>query len=134
MHLKKIITVLIVLLAVNIVTTTLGGDKSKLTVFNRTDYYLHFIIDGTEYLFVPPERSITHEMDAKPSVVVKAFYAPGQGVKGMVSDTVGIPFQSALTGCSCEDNSLGECSYTPPTGGSGTYDITTENIPTEYID
>jgi hypothetical protein len=134
MRFKKLATLITILVSINIITVTLGSDKSKLTVYNRTDYYLHFFIDGTEYLFIPPERSVTHEMDAKPSIIVTAFYAPGQGVKGSVTDTVVVPYQSALTGCSCEGNSLGECSYTPPTGGSASHEITTERIPTEIVD
>ena len=134
MRLKKIVTFLTVLLAVNIITVTLGSDKSNLTIYNRTDYYLHFFIDGTEYLFIPPQRSVTHDMDAKPTVIVTAFYAPGQGVKGSVTDTVGVPYQSAMTGCSCEGNSLGDCSYTPPSGGSASHEIQADRIPTEFID
>jgi hypothetical protein len=134
MRFKKIATLIVILVSINIITVTLGSDKSKLTVYNRTDYYLHFFIDGTEYLFIPPERGVTHEMDIKPTVIVTAFYAPGQGVKGSVTDTVGVPYQSALTGCSCEGNSLGECAYTPPVGGSASHEIEAERIPTEYLD
>ena len=134
MRFKKIITFLTVLLTVNIITVTLGSDKSKLTVINKTDYYLHFIIDGTEYLYIPPERSITHEMDIKPIAIVKAFYAPGQGVKGMVIDTVSLPYTSAMSGCTCEGTNLGDCSYTPPTGGPASHEIQADHIPTEILE
>jgi hypothetical protein len=135
MHFKKVIIVLTILLTINIITVTFGSDKSKITVFNRTDYYLHFFIDGTQYLFIAPERSVTHETDAKPTIIVTAFYAPGQGVKGSITDTVSVPYRSAVTGCSCEEgNIVGECSYTPPAGGSANHEITADRIPTEVID
>lgn len=134
MHFKKITVLILLLLSINIITVTLGSDKSKLTVANKTEYYLNFIIDGTEYLYIPPARSITHEMDIKPKVIVQAFYAPGQGVKGMVIDTVDLVYTPASTGCTCEGTNLGDCSYTPPTGGSTNYDIKPEDIPTEIVE
>ena len=133
MHFLRIIYILIFLLFINVVTIMLGDDESKLTVVNSTAFYLHLFVDGTEYLYVAPTQSITHATDPKPDMIVTALYAPGQGLKGSITDTVDVPYQSAFSGCSCEEGQS-DCSYTPPAGGSTRWEVTPDMIDTEIID
>jgi hypothetical protein len=133
MRISRILFLLFLLLLINIVTVTLSDEKSKLTAVNSTEYYLHFFIDGIEYLYVAPGKSITHATDPKPDIIVTAFYAPGQGIIGSVTDTVDVPYQSASSGCTCDEQGQADCFYNPPTGGATTWEVTSSMIIAELI-
>jgi hypothetical protein len=113
------------------VTVLLGDEKSQLNVVNNTEYYLHVFIESNDYLYLPPGKSVTFTTSPKPEVIVNAIIAPGQGVKGSVTDTVDVPYQSALSSCTCEEDGTTDCSYTPPSGGSTEWEITSNMLELE---
>ena len=122
------------LLFLNIITVLIGDEKSSLTVVNGTEYYIHFFVEGTEYLYVKPGRSFTHESDPKPDMIVTALYSPGQEIQGSVTDTVSIPYRGSSSGCTCEQDGGSDCAYTPPSGGSTSWEVTPDMIEAEFID
>jgi hypothetical protein len=127
----RIICLLFLLLAINMVTVLLGDEQSQLNVVNNTEYYLHVFIESNDYLYLSPGKSITFTTNPKPEVIVNAIIAPGQGVKGGVTDTVSVPFRSASSGCTCEEDGTTDCSYTPPSGGSTKWEINSNMLEIE---
>jgi hypothetical protein len=130
-------SVVAALILLNIVTTSLGDESSRLTVINRTGAYLHVYIEGVMYAYVAPERSVTHSASARETFYVEAFYSPGQNISYEVIDsTFTLPYTPASTyttgdNCSCEDpNSSVSCSEdegvvtNPAQGGSASWEIT----------
>lgn len=111
------------LLIFNVITLSIGDEESTVTVVNKTSYYLHIIIDGTPFLYVQPDKSITKSSEPVSTMLVNAFYSPGQGIKGSVTLSTDIPYRGALHGCNCTEG-YPECSYTPPVGGSAKLEIT----------
>jgi hypothetical protein len=120
------------LLVINCVTIALGSEDSSVTVANKTDHYLHIMIDSEQFLYVAPDRAVTYTTDAKPSMLVESFYAPGQGISGSSLDTVDVPFRGAREGCTCtDDQSWGDCVYNPPTGGTARLEIFPQDLEPE---
>jgi hypothetical protein len=120
---------LLSLLVVNVISVTLAGDESTVTVSNRTEHYLHVFVDTEQFLYVAPDRSVTYTTPAKPSVLVTVLYAPGQGVQGSVVDTVAVPYSSAHEACNCsEDDVWGDCVVTPAAGGAARIEIWPEDL------
>ncbi len=128
---------LVTLILLNITTTSLGDESSRLTVSNKTGAYLHVFIEGAAYPYVAPDRSVTHSASARETFHVEAFYSPGQDRTGNIIDsTFTLPYtpsSSYATGdnCSCEDpNSSVSCSEdagvvtNPAQGGSDSWQIT----------
>jgi hypothetical protein len=128
--LPKFLIVLFCLLLVNIAVISVGDDaKSYLTVVNKTTHYLHVIVDEKPYLYVSPDKSITHTTEAKPSMLVKVFYSPGQGISGSAIQTIDVYYRSASTDCICnEEQQHDECVYNPPAGGSERWEVTPEDL------
>lgn len=125
------------LILLNITTTTLGDESSRLTVVNKTGAYLHIYIEGIAYPYVAPDRSVTHAATARETFYVEAFYSPGQNISDNIIDsTFTLPYTPATTyrtgdSCSCEDpNSSASCSEdegvvtNPAQGGSASWQIT----------
>lgn len=122
--LARLLLLLLVLLAINIVTVVIASDGSSVTVTNRTEHYLHVFIDNQPFLYVAPNHSVTYATETTYSMLVRAVYAPGQGISGSVVDTVAIPYRPGQQGCTCDENELfGECTYTPPSGGDTYFEI-----------
>ena len=125
----KFLMVLIFLLLLNIVVISVGDDaKSNLTVVNKTEHYLHVVVDGAPYLYVSPDKSIRHTTKAKPTMFVEVFYSPGQGMSGSARDTIDVYYRSASTDCVCNDNQSDECVYNPAEGGSARWEVTPQDL------
>lgn len=117
------------LLLFNIITVSFSDEETRLTVVNKTSYYLHVIIDGISFLYVEPERSVTKSSEPKPSMEVVAFYSPGQGISGSIAENINVPYNDADYGCNCTTESGYEgCSYSPPTGGSTRFEVTPQML------
>ena len=126
---RTAIVAVLTLLVINVVTIAVGSEDSSLTVANKTEHYLHIIIDNTQFLYVAPDRAVTYTTNAKVSMLVEYFYAPGQGLSGSSIDTVEVPYRSAQEGCSCSDGQTwGDCVYNPPTGGTARLEIFPEDL------
>jgi hypothetical protein len=125
------------LILLNIVTTSLGDESSRLTIVNKTGAYIHIYIEGTTYPYVAPDRSVTHSASARETFYVETFYSPGQNISANIVDsTFTLPYTPAQTyttgdNCSCEDpNSSVSCTddegvvTNPAQGGSANWEIT----------
>lgn len=125
----------------NVTTTSLGDEFSRLTVVNKTGAYLHIYIENAAHPYVAPDRRIVHTVSIRETVFVEAFYSPGQGRTAAIIDTTfTIPFtpgSAYVTGdhCSCEDpNSSVSCSddagvvTNPAQGGSAFWEITQDDF------
>jgi hypothetical protein len=106
-----------------------GEDSSSLTVINRTPLFLHVIIDGKPYLYISPERGVTHESDAKPAFSVTVFYSPGQATTGRINRVIQVPYSSGDWGCTYGSRGC-DCTTTGPEAGSAIWEI---NIDTMLI-
>jgi hypothetical protein len=128
---------LVTSIVLNITTTSLGDESSRLTVLNKTGDYLHIYIEGTTYPYVAPGRSVTHSASAQETFYVEAFYSPGQGqTSAFIESTFTLPYTPAISyttgdNCSCEDpNSSVSCTddegvvNNPAQGGSDHWEIT----------
>ncbi len=102
-------------------------DKSQLTVINRTPLFLHVIIDGNPYLYISPERGVTHESNAKPTFSVTVLYSPGQSATGRISRTVRVPYSSGDWGCTYGSGGC-DCTSTGPEAGSAIWEITADTM------
>jgi len=124
---QKFLIVLFFLLLLNIVVISVGDDaKSSLTVVNKTEHYLHVVVDEAPYLYVSPNKSITHTTEAKPTMVVDVFYSPGQEISGSARDTIDVYYRSASSDCICNEGQQDECVYNPAIGGSERWEVTPE--------
>ena len=119
---------LLLLLLVNIVTVSLADENSNLTVVNKTTRYIHVIVDGEPYLYVAPERAVIHQAPATATMLVTAFYSPGQGLTGSLIDTIDVPYRAAREGCACDEGDWGECYYTPAAGGAVRLEVRPEDL------
>lgn len=82
-----------------------GDGQGSVAVINKTDYFLHVYIDGEPHLYVAPMHRASREA-AKTSFDVTAFYAPGQGVSGIIDTTLEVSYTPPTTRSSgCWDNS-----------------------------
>jgi hypothetical protein len=138
MYLKEIIPKFslfaLFLILLNIITILLGDSKSRLTVINRTNHYIHIKVQNTIYPYVAPDWDITHESKIVATMRVKIFYSPGQGMENSVIDTIiGLPYTPAYTsvssqGCDCQDDQY-DCEKITETeheaeGGSSILEVT----------
>lgn len=136
----KVSVFLGILLLLNIVKVSLSDEKSRLTILNKTDSYLHIAIEGNLYPYTPSGQDVTHETEPKSELYVQVFYSPGQGKTNTVIDsTFEISYTPGSTQtygdyCSCEDpNSSSACSEAgevtvPPQGGSARWEVTDEDF------
>ena len=125
----KFLMLLLFLLLLNIVVISVGDDtKSSLTVVNKTEYYLHVIVDETPYLYVSPNKSITHTTGVKQSMIVDVLYSPGQAISGSARDTIDVYYQPASSDCFCNDDQHTECVYNPAVGGSTRWEVKPEDL------
>lgn len=110
-------------------TITYGDEEASLTVVNKTEHYLHIIIEGQPHLYVSPERGVTYATDPTPNFIVDVFYSPGQGVSGRINRTIEMPYSSARSGCDY-DRSTGcyDCSTSPATAGSVLWEVTADSL------
>lgn len=116
----------VVLLLAFFVDVSSGGDVGRLTVVNDTEYYVHVIVDGDPFLYVPPGAGAVFEKEGYSRVVAKVFYSPGQGVSGSAERTFTVsPYDPASTGC--EWNNM-ECTSTPPSGGPLSWEVTADTL------
>lgn len=128
----KILLFCLCLLLINIATVLLGDEESRLTVVNKTEHYLHIFIDEQPYLYIAPDRSVTHSAGAKASMSVSVVYAPGQGIDGSRTETVTLPYRSASEYCDCSDeDAFGDCVVTPSSGGSSRWEVTPADLTTD---
>lgn len=136
-HLLVLCGFLVTVIALNIATTSLGEDSSRLTIVNRTGAYLHVVVEGALYAYVAPGRILTHSTSPRQRFYVEAFYSPAQGRTAAVIDsTFTLPYSPGSTyligdNCTCEDpNSSAACTndqgvvQNPAQGGSATWEIT----------
>jgi hypothetical protein len=108
------------------VDVTRGDAVASLTVINQTDHYVHAILDGKPFLYVPPGAGATLEKEGRSTVVARVFYAPAQGISGSTERTFVIaPFEPGSTGC---DWVGGSCETTSPTGGPVSWTVTTDSL------
>jgi len=88
-------------------TVSIGADEVSVTVINKTDYYLHVIINGNPYLYVSPEGFALYQSEGPLHTTVKAFYSPGQGVSGSATESFDLRVGGG--GHSCYQDTKGEC-------------------------
>lgn len=132
---------LVILLILNFVTVSLSDEKTRLTIGNKTESYLHMSIDGSLFTYVAPNQYVDYETEPKPELFVQVFYSPGQGkTSAIIDSTFVLPYTPASTTaygdeCSCQDpNTEQSCSYTdkvvenPPQGGSARWEITDDDF------
>ncbi len=114
------------LLLALIVNVTVGGDVGRLTVINETEHYVHVIVDGDPFLYVPPGAGAIFEKEGYSTVVASVFYSPGQGVSGSAKrEFVISPYEPSSTGC---DWSTLECTTSPTTGGARSWEVTADTL------
>ena len=110
-------------------TFTFGDDNAVLTIMNLTSHYLHIIVNGDPYLYVFPGTSVTAESEGPTDFIVKAFYAPAQGIKGSAMRTIRVaPYRPSSTGCDYSSTGGCECSTNPATGGAALWEITPDTL------
>jgi hypothetical protein len=105
-----------------------SNNKSSLTVVNRTDLYLHLIVDGHSYLYLAPDREFNYESEPKGEYYVRAFYSPGQRSNAVISRTIAVPYYSGSTGCGYSSQGGITCSATPEHGGSALWEVTPDTM------
>jgi len=114
------------LLLALIVNVTVGGDVGRLTVINKTDHYVHVIVDGDPFLYVSPGAGAIFEKEGYSTVIASVFYSPGQGVSGSAErEFVISPYDPSSTGC---DWSTLECTTSPSTGGAHSWEVTADTL------
>jgi hypothetical protein len=113
-----------------------GDSQATFSVLNKTGYFLHVYINGEPYLYLAPMRRATLQ-SATITFDVTAFYAPGQGVSGVIDRIFDAPYTAPSTHSSgCKDDSdnnsnLGcECSKstTPADYGSVIWEVTADTM------
>jgi hypothetical protein len=115
-------------------TISYGGSKAGFTVKNKTDYYLHVYVNGEPHLYLAPMRSASASSTST-TFSVTAFYAPGQGVSGIIDRSFEAdytPSSSSSSGCNDSSDYGPSCecekSTTPADYGSITWDITADTM------
>jgi hypothetical protein len=82
-----------------------GDSQGRVTVLNKTDHFLHVYIDGEPHLYVEPRHRVSKE-GAKTTFDVTVFYAPGQGVSGVIDTILEVSYSPPpTTGSGCWDKS-----------------------------
>jgi len=116
----------VVLLLAFFVDVSTGGDVGRLTVVNDTEHYVHVIVDGDPFLYVPPGAGAVFEKEGYSRVVAKVFYSPGQDISGSAERTFTVsPYDPASTGCVWNNM---ECTSTPPSGGPLSWEVTADTL------
>jgi hypothetical protein len=120
-------TLALIIVLLSMAVSFSDEDTAQLTIINRTKLFLHVIIDGKPYLYLSPERGITHESEAKPTFSVTVFYSPGQSSSRTINRTIRVPYTSSDWGCSwgsegCESTSTG------PQAGSTVWEVTSDTM------
>ena len=116
----------VLLLLALFVGVSTGGDVGRLTVVNDTEHYVHVIVDGSPFLYVPPGAGAIFEKEGYSRVVAKVFYSPGQGISGNAERTFTIsPYEPYSTGC--EWHTL-ECTSTPASGGPLSWEVNADTL------
>ena len=124
------ISTLMILLFLIAISISYGDEEARLTVVNKTEHYLNVIIDGSPFLYVSPERGVTHKSSAKPTFSVTVFFSPGQGVSGKIDTTLSVPYTSGDFGCSYGNQSGCDCSTTPADAGAAMWEVTDSMLTT----
>jgi hypothetical protein len=126
---------LIIFILIMIPLTVGYGDEEEasITVVNKTEHFLHIIVDGDPYLYVTPDMGITHSTSPKGEFSVTALYSPGQGITGKIYRTVPVSYQAASSGCGYSSSGGCECVTNPPSAGSTLYEITADTMLVETI-
>ena len=146
MHIKSklfnFLIVAVLLLLLNVITVLMGDDQSRLTVINKTEYYIHIVIDGNVFPYVGPNVSITQTSSPTSTMRAEVFYSPGQGKTSQIIDsTFSLPYTPASTrtygdsySCDCQDETF-SCSESssgvvnvPAQGGSAQWEITNDTF------
>lgn len=120
-------TLALIIMLLSMAISFSGEDKSQLTVINRTPLFLHIIIDGEPYLYVAPERGVTHEADAKPSFSVTVLYSPGQSNTERINRVVQVPYSSGDWGCTYGSGGC-DCTSTGPEAGSAIWEVNADTM------
>jgi len=116
----------ILLLLALFVDVSTGGDIGRLTVVNDTEHYVHVIVDGSPFLYVPPGAGAIFEKEGYARVVAKVFYSPGQGISGSAERTFTVaPYEPSSTGC--EWHTM-ECTTTSASGGPLSWEVTADTL------
>jgi hypothetical protein len=114
-------------------TISYGDSQASLQVTNKTGYFLHVYINGEPHLYLAPKHSATGSATST-TLNVTVFYAPGQGVSGIIDRTFEAPYTPATTsssGCSDSDNGTScECSKstTPAQYGKVMWTVTADTM------
>jgi hypothetical protein len=118
-----------------VLTISYGSDLATLTVVNRTENFVHVIVDGQPFLYVPPGMGVTHESEGPRVVDVYVFYSPGQGIHGSDRTTISVaPFRQERTSCGwLNGEDLFNCSTTPASGGPRSWEVTADSLRTEGL-
>lgn len=120
---RTVTTFLLLAFAVGVST---GGDVGRLTVVNDTEHFVHVIVDGSPFLYVPPGAGAIFEKEGYSRVVAKVFYSPGQGISGSAERTFTVsPYEPYSTGC---EWSTMECTTTPASGGPFSWEVTADTL------
>ena len=93
---RFVLILLILLFSVRIAP----GQNYWVVITNKTDHYIHVIINNQSFLYIAPEDYIRANFPIR-ELQVKVFYAPGQAVTGKVERELYAPGES---GGSCERN------------------------------
>ena len=120
-------TLALIIMLLSMTISFSGEDTSHLTVINRTPLFLHVIIDGKPFLYISPERGVTHESEAKPSFSVTVFYSPGQSITGRINRVVQVPYSSGDWGCVYGSRGC-DCTSTGPEAGSVIWEINADTM------
>jgi hypothetical protein len=103
-----------------------GSDVGRLTVVNDTEHYVHAIVDGSPFLYVPPGGGAIFEKEGYTRVVAKVFYSPGQGISGSAERTFTVaPYDPGSSGCAWTTL---ECTSTPSSGGPLLWEVTADTL------
>jgi hypothetical protein len=136
--LSKVLIAAGVLIVLNVITVLLGETISRLTVVNKTPYFLHITIGDAIYPYIAPEGNVFFETTATPTLKVHIVFSPGQGMGDKIIDTtITIPYTPPVTTtegnvCNCEDDDF-HCSTinqntAPAQGGSKVLEIKLTNF------
>lgn len=120
-------TVLAVFLFLLPYAVSSGSDGARFTLINRTDYFLHAVIDNETFVYIPPGVSITRQTSGLYSVSAEVTYSPGQGKTGSASRIFETVVHSTQSGSSAQrndcSNSQNDCESTSSSTSSSTTSV-----------
>lgn len=111
-HFRKVGVIVALLIVLWPYAVSFGDQGVAFTLANRTQYYLHAVVNNTSYVYIAPGGVVTYQSDTFSNVVVEVTYSPGQSVKGRTSKTFEPVRQDTATRSNnCSDNN-GDCHST----------------------